>query len=215
MLGLPSTTEVLSGQIGVNFGLMVPQDFEAGDSYMDFEVCGKITRVYTRSLTKKDDKYTFTCYVNAVQMADTITATFHYGDDKTVTKEYTVSEYISTMKEDSSSYPIKANRLVERLADYGHYAQEPLAKENGWVVGTDHAKMELRFTDPITFKRDKEPYFEPTRRFVEGYAPSKDTWSVNPLRGGATARDGRAWRATLGLLCKRRSRSTSPPLPCV
>ena len=32
-------------------------------------------------------------------MADTITATFHYGDDKTVTKEYTVSEYISTMKE--------------------------------------------------------------------------------------------------------------------
>lgn len=170
-----SASLVLSGQIGVNFGVLVPQNFEAGDSYMTFEVNGKTTRVNTSSLTKKENKYTFTCYVNSVQMADMITATFHYGEGKTLTKEYSVTSYIDAITTNSSSYPLKALFIVKKLSDYGYYAQKPLAKENGWTLGTDHAEMEerYRFTADINYLRNEKDY-NVVKNQVKGYAPVKN-----------------------------------------
>ena len=74
---------------------------EYGDSYMTFSVphgtCTK--RVdYTSSVPNKAKiYYGFKCCVNSIQMAEPITATFHYkqnGEEKTVTNTFAVNDYL-------------------------------------------------------------------------------------------------------------------------
>ena len=150
---------LLSGQIGVNFfmDLSCLSDAEKEASYMTFSIPhGPITERAAFNPDFKnasDEFFGFTCYVNSVQMAESITVTFHYtqdGTEKTVERTYSVSEYFYTFDRyiDSlnDSDPTMVN-LVKAVADYGHYIQPFLAWANDWVVGTNYAEAEKHYAE--------------------------------------------------------------------
>lgn len=120
---------------------------EYADSYMKFTVNGETVRTGFDPDHKNSDGtlYGFTCRVNSVQMADTITAVFHYGDGQTVEETYSVKEYVDTFRSitetDPDAFDTKTQALITALADYGHYVQPFLAEARGWQIGTDHEKM--------------------------------------------------------------------------
>ena len=159
---------VLTGRIGVNFFMDLTSltDEQRAASYVDFTVSGKnggIQHVPFNENFKNSsgEYYGFTCSVNSVQMADTITAVFHYSDgegEKTLTKEYTVEEYLSNFTD--SQIP-SLNGLVRAVSDYGYYAQRYLSAYavTPWVLGTDHKEMTGAYTGSYSYAlSDLSPY---------------------------------------------------------
>ena len=157
--GMPafkSQSLVLSGEIGVNFYMDLSQ--LAGEtrsaSYVEFTV-GKgepVKAAFDANKTNSKGYFGFTCYVRSVEMADTITAVYHYGDGKTVTKDYSVERYIQAIEKNASGYDPRMVALARAIADYGHYAQSYLAQVNGWTVGDRFAEMSLHFTDEYDYE---------------------------------------------------------------
>ena len=146
---------VLSGQIGVNFFV----DLSGFDEYdreacrMTFEVNGKTQEdtydaTFTDSITGK--YYGFTCFVNSVQMADTIQATLCFGD-RIVSQTYSVDAYVKEFQRYRDYYDDATSVLIESLADYGHYAQPFLSTQNNWTIGKEHAEMATRYTDSYNY----------------------------------------------------------------
>ena len=149
---------VLSGQIGVNFfmDLRALSDEERVGTYMTFTISGagsvSSEPVYfDASLMNSDQLYhKFTCYVNSIQMADTITATYHWfenGEEKTLTNEYSVKQYINNFEANKHAFDETTVALVHALADYGHYVQLFLSNNRGWQIGTDYADMNRHFAN--------------------------------------------------------------------
>lgn len=142
----------LSGTIGVNFYMNLPEadHLDYTDSYMEFAIRHKdgTVKVYPKESERSaEGYYRFTCKVNSIQMADEITATFHYtldGEPATVAEKYSAEQYIQASA--GAAFDEKTMALIHALADYGHYAQVYLAKQNGWTVGTDHAENQLHYT---------------------------------------------------------------------
>ncbi len=140
---------ILSGQIIINFYADLPQisGVDYNKSYVDFDIAGDKTNVpqmfdpeFNANVYGKTN-YAFRCYLNSVQMADEITATLHYGDNKTVAHTYSLKEYIDTQLSKSNISPALKN-ILEAMKDYGHYAQLGLSEANGWTIGKDHKEME-------------------------------------------------------------------------
>ena len=169
---------VLSGQIGVNFfmDLRALSDEERVGTYMTFAISGRGSvssePVYFDASQMNSDAlyHKFTCYVNAIQMADTITATYHWfenGAEKTVSENYSIRQYISTFDTKKESYDATTVALVHALADYGHYVQIFLdAHNDNWSVGKDYARMDLHYADSYDINAIKAA--------VAGYAIVKD-----------------------------------------
>ncbi len=151
---------ILSGEIGVQFfvDMSMLTDAERVTSYMTFAISGKGRDVFAernpqvpyRAAKGETDHRGFKCYVNALQMADTITATLHYGDGKTIEKTYSVKDYVEawdaavtggTTGIEDETLRNKTTALIHALADYGHYVQLFLSSVNGWTLGTDYAAM--------------------------------------------------------------------------
>ncbi len=135
------------GLLGVDFYLTVPNTGLVTDgAYVDFTVNGKTGNPFELSsaTTGEGGAYIFTCYINSIQMAEKITATFHYGENQTLTvsQNYSASDYCNAAL---SQYSGDENKtlidLVNAIKDYGHYVQIPLAAHNGWIIGTDYAEM--------------------------------------------------------------------------
>lgn len=151
---------VLEGQIGVNFYMELPEieGCNYADSYMTFTIehgtCTERDNYDAGHLNNKG-YYGFTCYVSAIQMAETITATFHYtvnGEEKTLAPEtYSVKQYFEFYNTNKNSFNEKEQKLIEALADYGHYAQIFLAASNDWTIGTDYANMNIVYTNSYDF----------------------------------------------------------------
>ena len=139
---------VLSGQIGVKFGmdLSVLSEEEIAGSYMTFTVNGKKTVVNTSDAVIEDDKYVFTCYVNSLQMAEDIDAVFTYNETLTVSDVYSVDSYIMAVLWEEDNYTPETVALVSALADYGHYAQIFLTKVNNIPDGK-YAEMDTYVSD--------------------------------------------------------------------
>lgn len=149
----------LSGQIGVNFYLDLSPltDEEKAASYMEFTVCGRTTKANFDStkLNCTGQYYGFTCYVTSVEMADTIKAVYHYGDNKTIEMTYSVLAYINKIDEYASNYDGTTLDLIHSIADYGHYAQPFLAAANNWTIGTDHPEMSKHYTNSYEYNSIK------------------------------------------------------------
>ena len=150
-----SQSLVLSGQIGVNVFVNLPGDIaEYEDSYMAFFVNGKVTDV-PLDVTFMDSEqvaYGFTCYVNSLQMAEDITAVFHYGEDNAETIEATVSvaDYLAIIKDNSSQFASEVVELASAIGDYGYYCQKYLNRINN--LEDKYAPM----PDPDTAEYDFE-----------------------------------------------------------
>ena len=126
---------VLSGQIGINVFVDLPgdiQDYE--DSYMAFFVNGNETDVYldTDFQNANKDAYGFTCNVNVLQMAEEITAVYHYGEDnsETIEETFSVVDYLKYIKENSSQFDSEVVDLASAIGDYGYYCQKYLNRVN-------------------------------------------------------------------------------------
>ncbi|MBR6039647.1 MAG: hypothetical protein IKP38_04105 [Clostridia bacterium] len=133
----------LDGKIGVNFFMDLPAiaGVDYTESYMTFEISGA-GEVPSDPVPLDEDNmngdstyYGFTCYVAPIQMADTITATFHYGDGLTVSEEYSIAQYIETFEDLENQYDEPTVSLVHALADYGHYVQLFLEGVKDWSLG--------------------------------------------------------------------------------
>ncbi|MGX8704526.1 MAG: hypothetical protein ACSW8H_08795, partial [bacterium] len=142
---------ILTGQIGVNFYMNLPElrgvDYE--ESYVEFTVSGEKTKVaFDKNAKNRDGKYyRFTCFVNSVQMADRIKAVYHYaryGEEREVEATYSVRQYVEDF-EAQGGFGEKATALVHALADYGHHAQPFLSALRNWTIGMDHKEMDLYY----------------------------------------------------------------------
>ena len=141
---------VLSGTIGVNFYMDLPKaaQLDYSDSSMELTVQGVTTTIpldaNVPQVAQDSGKYyRFTCYVNSVQMADEITAVFHYrqkGEAAEVTDTYSVKRYVEASE--NMNFSEQTVALIRAIADYGHYAQPYLAAQNGWTVGEKHEEMD-------------------------------------------------------------------------
>lgn len=153
----------LSAQLGLYFYLkdVVEGDttkygtmtFKIGDKEIDSVVFSDTTQtkeggdIETQTDTENGQIHGFRCDVNAIQMADKITATYKYtqnGTEETVTNSTginSVKAYLEKILEasDINTKP-KLATLVKAIQDYGHYAQVTLNDTNS-SYGT-HATME-------------------------------------------------------------------------
>ena len=141
---------LLSGAIGVNFYMELPGDpayYE--NSYMTFSCRGLDAEpVYPDPSFMNDSGwYGFTCYVNSLQMAEEITAVFHYGEGnaETVEDTYSVLQYLNAAEDyyRTGVFPEEALEVVHALKDYGYYAQQYLSRLHGFSLGEggEYAKM--------------------------------------------------------------------------
>ena len=139
----------LDGQIGVNFYLYLPDGVDWSNEklyYMEFDIKEGTSNSKYQAYNpdfKKTIKgvvcYGFRCYINSAQLAEKITATFHYNG-KTISIKRSVNDYLTQVMEAYKNQPAVYN-LMKAIMDYGHYAQEMLAETNGWEIGVKYAAM--------------------------------------------------------------------------
>ena len=141
---------VLTGQVGLTAFLRLPENIgvDWSQSSVTFEVSGKNHRTvevpYSESVRNSDGTLRgFTVQLSSVEMAQPITVTLHYtqdGEEFTLTKEdVSVESYIKKFDEavekNPGDYDEKTVALVHAVADYGHYVQPFLSKQNKWALG--------------------------------------------------------------------------------
>lgn len=137
---------VLTGDIGVSFNMKLPNldGVDYSSSYMTFSVAnGTSTETvnYNEAAGDNTSKH-FVCLINSIQMAEPITATFHYsryGEDLTVEKTYSAETYINAYlalaeahEATEPGYETETRDLVRALANYGYFVQHYLEAEKSW-----------------------------------------------------------------------------------
>ncbi|MBQ9209274.1 MAG: leucine-rich repeat protein [Oscillospiraceae bacterium] len=120
---------VLNGQIGVDFFVSIPTDFDLTTTYIQFEINNKEEQhsfAEAEQVTINEmDLYKFTCEVTSIEMADQIHATIVYGDNESVSEDYSVKTYISNSA--TMGYNETTMELIYSIANYGSYVQPFLA----------------------------------------------------------------------------------------
>ena len=167
-----TTSLVLSGRIGVNFfmDLSCLEQYEREKCYMTFEVNGKVQEdSFDPDFTdwQTGTYYGFTCYVSSIQMAEPIVATLHYRNGRALSVLHSVEDYFLTMMDNSEYFDEEVMELVKSIANYGHYVQPFLSKENGWVIGKGYAEMRTHYADYYDY--------DVLKAALEDYAPVKDS----------------------------------------
>ena len=166
---------MLEGQIGVNFYAILPEisnvTYSPENCWTEFNIRGDTSNApqpldYKFTRVENGVKYYgFRCYINSAQMADTITATLHYGNGLTITKDYSAKQYLDKALGMSTFTQIVHN-LMAAIRNYGHYVQPMLAKANGWTIGDKYLLMEAHseLTDEdISSARDAVKSFALTK----------------------------------------------------
>ena len=147
----------LTGQIGLNIFLNLPEVEGANydDSYVEFTVDGnrrgrtvKVSRDPNFRDVNTGTYYGFTLPLSSIEMAQNVTATFHYslnGEDKAITKEgITVENYINAWI--AKGITGTDLGLAQALADYGYHVQQFLSQTNKWSLGSDYTAVTTVFT---------------------------------------------------------------------
>ena len=130
----------LADEIGVKFGVVFPDGVDPTGSYVEFESSdGRVGR--TLFIEAEQDlsdssvnRYYFPFRINALELADTITATLHYGKNQTATDKYCAFDYIQTIQSNPDLYGEKNVAIVNALQDYGYYMQRSGWSDNGTHV---------------------------------------------------------------------------------
>ena len=145
---------ILGGELGLNFFMDLPA-FDGADytgSYMTFTVNDKTVQDPFDSTDMDlngNGYFGFTCNLNALQLADEITAVFHYdanGTEQTVSQVFTAESYLTALLDDGAiSDEVKA--LARSLLDYGYHSQVFLSKLENRTVFADHTQVSTHFTD--------------------------------------------------------------------
>ena len=132
---------LLSDEIGVRFRVSFPDNFDSSNCYCEFLSSDgrSSTMIYDDSISinGSNDRY-FVFNINALELADEITAVLYYGDGQMITDDYSAMEYITFVQDNpgrfSNSERIVA--LVNALQDYGYYLQH-----SGWTDNLMHTPI--------------------------------------------------------------------------
>ncbi|WP_051689156.1 BspA family leucine-rich repeat surface protein [Butyrivibrio sp. AE2032] len=131
----------LKSEIGVRFCVTVPEDFDGTGCYIDFAAAdGRTGRFSFSDGTRigTTNEYYFVFGINALGLADEITATLQYGDGLTITDTYSAMKYIKYIEANYGKYNKGEEllALVDALHDYGYYLQK-----SGWTDGGTHTDI--------------------------------------------------------------------------
>lgn len=114
-----SISLTLSSDISMNFYMELGADaLEKGE--MVFSIGNRTVESVTAKFNEEKGKYYFACPLNALEMAETVTATFTY-ESTTYTQTYSIVEYIKEIL--GGNYSDKAKKLARKIAAYGYHAQ--------------------------------------------------------------------------------------------
>ena len=129
----------LTDEINLQFAVKYPSGYDAGQDYMTFEVSdGKKSRMNFAAAVEDETepgKYWFTCRLNALELADIVTATYHYGEE-TVSDIYMVMDDINYIKETLPAGDAVCG-VVDALQNYGHFIYY-----SGWTDGREHNSID-------------------------------------------------------------------------
>lgn len=133
---------LLSGQIGVNFYVDLT-GLDTSKCEMRFKI-GNSTEEQIdtydpnchSSITPTN--FGFTCFLNAIQMADDITAELWCNGEKISYKHYSLEEYVKYFERADSTQDgvVEALRVIRAMIDFGYYAQKYLFKVNPELAET-------------------------------------------------------------------------------
>lgn len=145
---------ILGGELGLNFFMDLPvsDGVDYSDSYMTFTVNDKTVQDPFDSTDMDlngNGYFGFTCNLNALQLADEITAVYHYrvGDtEQTVSEVYTAETYLQALI-GSGEISDEVKTLARSLLDYGYHSQVFLSKLENRTVFADHARVSTYFTE--------------------------------------------------------------------
>ncbi len=150
----------LSSDIHINFYMQLTDEALANGK-MVFTIGNRKVEGVTAQLNESNGRYYFACPLNALEMAETVTATFTYGST-TYTQTYSVKQYIETIlngkDKQGNAYSDEMKLLARKIANYGYYAQLYLASIHSSVkIGTDGYAQMLYFNqDDIDVDKAKE-----------------------------------------------------------
>ena len=127
---------ILGSQIGVHFLMLIPEGFDPAK--MNFTVGSRSASA--AGVRQSDGIYKFTCYINSIEMAETITAEYTYtyqNESRTAAVQTSVQGYLETIINNVNHIEeyTKATALAKAIYNYGYYAM--LAVPGG----SDHPMM--------------------------------------------------------------------------
>ncbi len=121
---------VLSDDIGVRFRVAFPEGVDTTNLYVVFVATDgrkeTVTYADAETISGSTDRY-FIFRINALELAEDITATLYYGDNLTITDEYSAITYIQHVQNNVTDNA-KLLELVNSLQAYGYYMQV-----SGWT----------------------------------------------------------------------------------
>lgn len=148
---------LLSGQIGVNFfvDLSAYTDTEKQNMKMTFKIGNGETlqedAFDPEHLNVTGKFHGFTCFLNAIQMADDITATLCLNEEPISVKHYSLQEYVLYFdRADSSQWDnTDALRVIRAMIDFGYYAQEYFFTDS--AIASKYAEVERHYTTQFDY----------------------------------------------------------------
>ena len=150
----------LGSDISINFYMQLTDEALANGK-MVFTIGNRTVEGVSAQLNESNKRYYFACPLNALEMAETVTATFTYGST-TYTQTYSVKQYIETIlngkDKQGNDYSDEMKLLARKIANYGYYAQLYLESIHSSVkIGTDGYAQMLYFNqDDIDVDKAKE-----------------------------------------------------------
>ena len=166
----------LEGQLAENVFMKLPEiaGCDYSESYMEFIVNDKaenpeIDLFDTDDRSKDGRLFKFTVHISSIEMADPVTAIFHYfvdGSEETKELTFTVQEYLDNIEEDAGIPELV--ELTLAIRNYGYYAQLYLSEhaKKTWTYGVDHKAMDMPEGTIATYSF--------TKNELEDYAAQKD-----------------------------------------
>ena len=134
----------LNGSLDFRFYVDIPAGIDTTGANMTFSIGGgsaRRTEVAFDKATKINGKYVFSFPVYAIEMAENVTAVFHYkagGEDKTAKLTTSIEKYLDKVEElNKDPYSEKLAKLITATRNYGHYMQPYLAGLHKFTVGTN------------------------------------------------------------------------------
>ena len=140
----------LSGQIGLQYFFTLPDGAE--NCYVTFEHndVPLTVRVTPETSTKPGSGtyYMAQLDLSTIQIADSFVPVIHYtinGNEETVSgTAYSVMDYINWgVAENNITTSDSEKNILNRLADYGYYAQLYLSNLHPWTIGSDYTAVNL------------------------------------------------------------------------
>ena len=125
---------VLDGTLNLRLHVFMPEGPDYSGAHMAFSIYGRSCDIpISEAGTAADGKRTFDCPVYSIEMAEPVSAVFHYrqnGMDRTAEIRTSVQDYLNALDKLSGKSSELAD-LITATRNYGHYMQPYLNRLHG------------------------------------------------------------------------------------